>query len=98
MPADTELHEQAHSLHQKFSSVPVEITVSVGKSRPRIKDLLELAENSVLPLDKPVDAPVDLYVGNRLIARGQLEEHQDGTTPGLQVRITETLALDPFES
>ncbi len=35
-----------------FTSVPVEITISVGKARPLIGDLLNMNENSVLPLDK----------------------------------------------
>lgn len=72
-----------------FSAVPVEITISVGKARPLIRDLLALEENSVLPLDKRVEDPVELYVGERLIARGQLEE-MDGDQKGLlAVRLTE---------
>lgn len=72
-----------------FSGVPVEITISVGKARPLIRDLLALEENSVLPLDKRVEDPVELYVGDRLIARGQLEE-MDGDQKGLlAVRLTE---------
>ena len=34
-----------------FSNVPVEITVSVGRARPSIRDLLGLGKNSVLKLD-----------------------------------------------
>ena len=57
-----------------FSAVPIEITISVGRARPLIRDLLALKKHSVLPLDKCVDDAVELYVGERLIARGQLEE------------------------
>lgn len=64
-PADT-----AHP----FSTVPIEITISVGKARPLIRDLLKLGKDAVLPLDKNVDDPVELYIGDRLIARGELEE------------------------
>lgn len=77
------------SLTTPFSSVPVEITVSVGRARPSIRELLELGENAVLPLDKSVDAPVDLFIGDRLIGRGQLEEAEDDANGNLTVRIIE---------
>lgn len=76
-----------------FSSVPIEITISVGKARPLIKDLLTLGENAVLALDTKVDDPVELFVGDRLIARGELEE-LDGENEGqLAVRLTEVAEL-----
>jgi flagellar motor switch protein FliN/FliY len=77
-----------------FSNVPVEITVSVGRARPSIRDLLDLGKNSVLKLDKTVDAPVDLFIGDRLVGRGQLEEAEDGTPAQLAVRITEIVESD----
>lgn len=74
-----------------FSSVPIEITISVGKARPLIRDLLKMGKNAVLPLDKRVDDAVELYVGERLIARGELEE-LDGEKEGqLAVRLTEVV-------
>ena len=36
-----------------FTSVPIEITVSVGKARPLIRDLVTLGENAVLTLESP---------------------------------------------
>jgi len=51
-----------------FTSVPIEVSVCVGKARPLIKDLVNLGENAVLMLDKSVDDPVALYIGDRLIA------------------------------
>ena len=72
-----------------FFTVPIEITVSVGKARPLIRELLDMGENSVLTLDKRVEDPVELYIGDRLVARGQLEE-LDGENEGqLAVRLTE---------
>ncbi|MBA84234.1 FliM/FliN family flagellar motor switch protein [Thalassobius sp. S69A] len=76
-----------------FSSVPVEITISVGKARPLIRDLLALEENSVLPLDKRVEDPVELYIGDRLIARGQLEELPGEQKGNLAVRLTEVSSM-----
>lgn len=80
-------------LQNPFSSVPIEITVSVGKARPLIRDLLKLGKNGVLVLDRRVDDAVELYVGERLIARGQLEE-LDGDQQGqIAVRVTEVANL-----
>ena len=76
-----------------FTSVPIEVTVCVGKARPLIRDLVTLSENAVLSLDKSVDDPVDLYIGDRLIARGMLEEKEGDTTGQLIVRLTEVIDL-----
>ncbi|MEB8387679.1 FliM/FliN family flagellar motor C-terminal domain-containing protein [Rhodobacteraceae bacterium KMM 6894] len=76
-----------------FSSVPIEITISVGKARPLIRDLLKLGKDAVLPLDKRVDDPVELYVGDRLIARGELEELEGDQKGQLAVRLTEVANL-----
>lgn len=76
-----------------FTSVPVEITISVGKARPAISDLLKLGENSVLQLDRRVDDPVELYIGDKMIARGQLEEVEGGAEGQLAVRLTELADL-----
>lgn len=70
-------------------SVPIEVLISVGRARPTIRDLLALGENAVLPLDRRVEDPVELYVGDRLIARGELEEYQGGEPGQLAVRLTE---------
>lgn len=74
-----------------FTSVPIEISVCVGKARPFIRDLVNLGENSVLPLDRAVEDPVDLYVGDRLIARGMLEESEKEASGQLVVRLTEVI-------
>ena len=76
-----------------FSAVPIEITVSVGKARPLIRDLLRMGTDAVLPLDKRVDDAVDLYVGERLIARGILEELGGDQQGQLAVRLTEVADL-----
>lgn len=83
----------ASDVHNPFTAVPIEITVSVGRARPMVRDLVMLGSNAVLTLDKRVDDPVDLFVGDKLIARGTLEE-ADGADDGqLVVRLTEILDL-----
>lgn len=74
-------------------SVPIEITISVGRARPLVRDLLALTENAVLALDRRIDDPVELYIGGRLIARGQLQEMEGGEPGQLAVRLTEVANL-----
>jgi flagellar motor switch protein FliN len=74
-------------------SVPIEITISVGRARPMVRDLLALSENAVLPLDRRIDDPVELYIGGRLIARGELQEFDGGEPGQLAVRLTEVAPL-----
>ena len=77
-----------------FSQVPVEVTSCVGKAHPKVRDLLSLEPQSVLLLDKTVDDPVELYVGQRLIARGVLEEEEGQTPARLIARLTEVAQAD----
>jgi flagellar motor switch protein FliN/FliY len=76
-----------------FTAVPIEITVSVGKARPLVRDLVMLGANAVLTLDKRIDDPVDLFVGDKLIARGMLEEDEENDSGQLVVRLTEIMNL-----
>ena len=76
-----------------FSQVPIEITISVGKTRPQVRDLLRLERDAVLTLDRRVDDPVELYVGDRLIARGELQEMEGEHAGQLAVRLTEVANL-----
>jgi len=76
-----------------FSQVPIEVTISVGRARPLVRDLLRLSKDAILQLDRRIDDPVELYVGDRLIARGELTE-MDGENAGqLGVRLTEVANL-----
>lgn len=73
----------------QFRDIPVELTISVGKARPLLRDLMELGQNSVIPLDKRLNDPVDIFAGSKLIARGTLEECANGDEGTLAVRLTE---------
>ncbi len=76
-----------------FAQVPIEITISVGKAFPRIKDLMEMGQDAILNLDKRIDDPVELFVGDRLIARGELQELEGENQGRLAVRLTEVINL-----
>lgn len=83
----------ASDVSNPFTSVPIEVSVCVGKARPLVRDLVMLGENAVLTLDRRIDDPVDLYVGERLIARGLLEEKEGDSSGQLVVRLTEVVDL-----
>lgn len=70
--------------------VPVELTIELGRRQMRIADVLRLGPGSVLELDKVSGEPLDIYVNNRLIARG--EAVVIGERYG--VRLTEVLVAE----
>lgn len=76
-----------------FTLVPIEIVISVGRARPLVRELLKLKPDAVLPLDRKVNDPVELYVGDKLIARGELEELEGDAAGQLAVRLTEVADL-----
>jgi flagellar motor switch protein FliN/FliY len=70
--------------------VPVELTVELGRRNVRIGEVLRLGPGSVLELTKANGDPLDIYVNNRLIARG--EAVVVGERYG--VRLTEVLVTE----
>ncbi len=77
-----------------LTQVPVEIVICVGKARPKLADLLKVEQGSVLTLDSRIDDPVELYVGDRLIARGELQEMEGEQGGQLAVRLTQVADLE----
>lgn len=90
--AETEQDTAAHTANP-LTSVPIEIVVAVGRARPSIRNLVGMGQNSVLELDRRVDDPVELMVGDKVIARGTLEEREGDPNGGLCVRLTEIVDL-----
>lgn len=52
--------------------VPVTVSAVLGKSSLEVSQLLTLAPGAVIELDRRVGEPVDVYVNNRLVARGEV--------------------------
>lgn len=52
--------------------VPVNISAVLGKSYMSVSQLLKLGQGSVLELDRKVGEAIDIYVNNRLVARGEV--------------------------
>ncbi|BHH83380.1 flagellar motor switch protein FliN [Desulforhopalus sp. 52FAK] len=51
--------------------IPLNISVEIGRSKIKLKDLLKMGEGYVLELDKLAGEPLDLYVNSKLIAKGE---------------------------
>lgn len=66
--------------------VPVTATVSIGQKQMTISELLELTADTVIPLSASIEDPVDLTIENRVIARGELIEMDQGL---LALKLTE---------
>jgi flagellar motor switch protein FliN/FliY len=62
--------------------VPVQVSAVLGRSRMEVGDLLQLAPGAVIELDRKVGEAIDIYVNNRLVARGEvvLVEEKLGVT------------------
>ncbi|HVV32152.1 MAG TPA: flagellar motor switch protein FliN [Vitreimonas sp.] len=52
--------------------VPVNIQAVLGRSNMEVASLLRLARGSVIELDRKVGEAIDIYVNNRLVARGEV--------------------------
>ncbi|HBS34327.1 MAG TPA: hypothetical protein DEA50_04485 [Parvularcula sp.] len=66
-------------------AMPVTIAVSVGKARATIEELLAIGPKSVLTLESKIDDPVDLLVGERVIARGRLVDLGEAGAFGVEI-------------
>ena len=52
--------------------IPVQITVVLGRTSMQVNQLLKLGRGAVIELDKKVGEPIDIFVNNRLVARGEV--------------------------
>lgn len=52
--------------------ITLEISVELGRAKMLISDLLQLGQGSVIELTKPAGDPLEIYVNEKLIARGEV--------------------------
>lgn len=57
---------------ESIYDVPVKVTAVLGKTRMNVAELMSLDAGAIIELDRRVGEPIDLYVNDRLIARGEL--------------------------
>lgn len=81
--------EQLSNL-ELIMSVPLEISVEIGKSKRQIKDILEFTQGTIIELDKQAGALVDIIVNGQLIAKGEVVVVNDN----FGVRVVEIVKKD----
>lgn len=57
--------------------VPVEVAAVLGKAEMQVSHLLKLGRGAVIELDRKVGEAIDIYVNNRLVARGEVVVVED---------------------
>jgi flagellar motor switch protein FliN/FliY len=70
--------------------VPVKVSAVLGRARMEVQELLRLGPGAVLELDRKVGEAIDIYVNNRLVARGEVVLVEDK----LGVTMTEIIKAD----
>jgi flagellar motor switch protein FliN/FliY len=88
MPSDVTLAPDASETARTASDleavfdVPVQVSAVLGRTKMDIGDLLKLGPGAVLELDRKVGEAIDIYINNRLVARGEvvLVEEKLGVT------------------
>lgn len=70
--------------------IPVQISAVLGRSSMPVSQLLKLGRGAVVELDRKVGESIDIYVNNRLVARGEVVVVEDK----LGVTMTEIVKSD----
>ena len=70
--------------------IPVQVSAVLGKSSMQVSQLLKLGRGAVVELDRKVGEAIDIYVNNRLVARGEVVVVEDR----LGVTMTEIIKMD----
>ncbi len=70
--------------------IPVQVSAVLGKSTMRVSQLLKLGRGAVVELDRKVGEAIDIYVNDRLVARGEVVVVEDR----LGVTMTEIIKMD----
>ncbi len=75
---------------EAVQDIPVQISVVLGKTTMQVHQLLKLGRGAVIELNKKVGEPVDIYINNRLVARGEVVVVEDR----VGVTMTEIIKAD----
>ena len=65
---DQELFDEVTFL----GDIPVDVVIELGRRRMVLKELAALEPYDIVELDQPMDRPLDLVVGGKVLARGEL--------------------------
>ena len=86
---DEQISRVAADLEAVFD-VPVQVSAVLGRSKMDVGELLKLGPGTVLELDRRVGEAIDIYVNNRLVARGEVVLVEDK----LGVTMTEIIKAE----
>ncbi|MGL5972233.1 MAG: flagellar motor switch phosphatase FliY [Oscillospiraceae bacterium] len=81
------LSEFANNNMNLIMNVPLSVTVEIGKTKRKVKEILDFTQGTIIELDKQAGAPIDVIVNGQLIAKGDVVVIDDN----FGVRITEIL-------
>ncbi|MEM6902205.1 MAG: flagellar motor switch protein FliN [Pseudomonadota bacterium] len=90
MGSGSSMDEQQAKELDAIYDIPVQISAVLGKSSMQVSQLLKLGRGAVVELDRKVGEPIDIYVNNRLVARGEVVVVEDR----LGVTMTEIIKSD----
>ena len=85
----TETQTPEHDQHnlEFLMDVPLRLSAELGSCKMTMEELLELGVGSVIQLDQPANANVDVYVNQKLVARGEVVVAEEN----FGIRIKEVL-------
>lgn len=94
-PDEVGYHDEEHSTRvaedlEAVFDVPVQVSAVLGRSKMDVGELLKLGPGTVLELDRRVGEAIDIYVNNRLVARGEVVLVEDK----LGVTMTEIIKAE----
>src|ERR1043166_1129198 len=69
--ADSKLPQSGRELDAVYD-IPVQISAVLGRATMQVSQLLKLGRGAVVELDRKVGEAIDIYVNNRLVARGEV--------------------------
>ena len=93
-PGDAAGPRSARELEAVYD-IPVQVSAVLGKSTMEVQQLLKLGRGAVVELDRKVGEAIDIYVNNRLVARGEVVMVDDMR---LGVTMTEIVKADRAQS
>jgi len=76
LPEIGDLPRSAKDLEAVYD-IPVQVSAVLGKSTMQVSQLLKLGRGAVIELDRKVGEAIDIYVNNRLVARGEVVVVED---------------------
>ena len=86
---EADLPQGAQDLEAVYD-IPVQVSAVLGKATMQVSQLLKLGRGAVVELDRKVGEAIDIYVNNRLVARGEVVVVDDK----LGVTMTEIIKSD----